>query len=250
MNYKRRTHHRLKIVDRTRAHLWRLMSPESGSALQFLAEYRCGISAAILPSPAPRCSACACSPVSSLLSHDSLAFAKSPSQIQAAKGVIGAGRFARTGGSTAFDLSTFDDREAGYEYMKKENNSLLFSIFVLDINAQPCYIKHMEDKRMTTTENAKRLLESMVERLDTQTIAQFCRKRLFASEANVPMNKWSRLNQFAAFIAQTCGCPWYSAVAGGRQVAQKGQPRNLYSGPDVPHHQDRRQQHGRRSGHR
>jgi len=56
---------------------------------------------------------------------------------------------------------------------------------------------------MTTTENAKKLLSDLVEKLDTQTIAAFCRKRLFASEADLPMNKWSRLNQFSAFLAGT-----------------------------------------------
>ncbi len=56
---------------------------------------------------------------------------------------------------------------------------------------------------MTTTDNAKRLLSELVNRLDTQTIAQFCRKRLFAEGVELPMMKWSTLNQIACFLSGT-----------------------------------------------
>ena len=54
-----------------------------------------------------------------------------------------------------------------------------------------------------TTENAKRLLEGLVEKLDTQTIAAFCRKRLFSEGVELPMMKWSTLNKFFCFISGT-----------------------------------------------
>jgi hypothetical protein len=58
-------------------------------------------------------------------------------------------------------------------------------------------------QEMTTTENARKLLNDLVRKLDTETLAAFCQKRLFASEAKLPMNNWSRLNQFAAFLSGT-----------------------------------------------
>ena len=56
---------------------------------------------------------------------------------------------------------------------------------------------------MTTTENAKQLLSDLVDRLDTQTIAQFCTKRLFSRGVELPMHNWSTLNQIACFLAGT-----------------------------------------------
>lgn len=58
-------------------------------------------------------------------------------------------------------------------------------------------------RNMTTTENARRLLSDLVNRLDTQTIAAFCRKKLFIDDTKLPMMKWSTLNQLACFISGT-----------------------------------------------
>jgi len=121
----------------------------------------------------------------------------------AGEGVIGRGRTEQSGVSAAGGCSTFDGQEAGDAFGIQEKKSLLFVKISIDKMLLQRYIKGMEDTRMTTTENAKRLLEGLVEKLDTQTIAAFCQKRLFASEADLPMSKWSRLNQFAAFISQT-----------------------------------------------
>jgi hypothetical protein len=54
-----------------------------------------------------------------------------------------------------------------------------------------------------TTDIAKGVLAELAKRLDTQTIAAFCKKRLFGTTADVPMMKWSVLNQFICFVADT-----------------------------------------------
>jgi antirestriction protein ArdC len=52
---------------------------------------------------------------------------------------------------------------------------------------------------MVTTDNAKKLLAELVEQLDAHTIAKFCQKKRFTRGSDVPMQKWSTLNQFACF---------------------------------------------------
>ncbi len=56
---------------------------------------------------------------------------------------------------------------------------------------------------MVTTENARKVLDNLVERLDSEVIACFVEKRLFAREADIPMRKWSMLNQLTAYFSGT-----------------------------------------------
>ena len=69
---------------------------------------------------------------------------------------------------------------------------------------------------MVTTENARRVLDDLVKHLDTDVVARFIEKRLFAREADIPMSSWSLLNQFIVF------CSGSTDARGFRQWADAG----------------------------
>jgi len=72
---------------------------------------------------------------------------------------------------------------------------------------------------MVTTENARKVLDDLVERLNSHVIARFIEKRLFSQEADIPMRKWSLLNQLVAFCSGTSDARGFRQwLAVGRHV--------------------------------
>jgi len=49
------------------------------------------------------------------------------------------------------------------------------------------------------TDNAQKVLDQLVERLDSQVVASFIAKNLFSRGADIPLSKWSTLNQLVVF---------------------------------------------------
>ncbi|MDR2094665.1 MAG: hypothetical protein LBP76_04000 [Treponema sp.] len=54
------------------------------------------------------------------------------------------------------------------------------------------------------TENAKQILDNLVQEITAEKAVTFIRERLFCDDLTLPCKTWSRLNQFITFLSGTC----------------------------------------------
>jgi antirestriction protein ArdC len=80
---------------------------------------------------------------------------------------------------------------------------------------------------MGMTDNAKRILDNLIQEITTDRVATFVRSRLFGQDIEIPCHRWSLLNQFAVMCGGTFDARGFRQWEEAGRVVKKGS-RALY----------------------